>query len=252
VNYALFDGNTFVTSTGGNGDTISLATTTNQAVVKPYRIRAIYTNSCGSDTLEVMDSLWIATPNVNVSASLYRDTICTGDTTSMLIYNSEPGWDYYCSNAPFTKVDGTGGTIIIPVGPVTSGVTITVTARYKALNCLKTLPGTFPITYRATSVSVPGTLQAGVGQPLSVSATSSGFNAWDWDFGPNANPLTATGLIPVNPVFSVAGIDTITLLARLDYTCSKIIRKPVYIYGPLPGSSTVSCDVDTFIGTIPT
>jgi photosystem II stability/assembly factor-like uncharacterized protein len=252
VNYALFDGNTFVTSTGGNGDTISLATTTNQAVVKPYRIRAIYTNSCGSDTLEVIDSLWIATPNVNVSASLYRDTICTGDTTSMLIYNSEPGWDYYCSNAPFTKVDGTGGTIIIPVGPVTSGVTITVTARYKALNCLKTLPGSFPITYRATSVAVPGTLQAGVGQPLSVSATSSGFNAWDWDFGPNANPLTATGLIPVNPVFSVAGIDTITLLARLDYTCSKIIRKPVYIYGPLPGSSTVSCDVDTFIGTIPT
>lgn len=252
VTYALFDGINLVNSLGGTGNAISLTTLTNQSVVKPYRIRAIYTNSCGADTLEVIDSLFLATPAANVSASLYRDTICTGDTTTMLIYNSEPGWDYYCSNAPFTKVDGTGGTIGIPIGPLTANVTITVTARYKALNCLKNFPGTFSITYRSTSVSVPGTLQAGVGQALNVSATSSGFNAWDWDFGANANPLTATGLIPVNPVFSVAGIDTITLLARLDNTCSKIIRKPVYIYGPLPVSSTVSCDVDTFIGTIPT
>jgi hypothetical protein len=32
----------------------------------------------------------------------------------------------------------------IPVGPVTSGVTITVTARYKALNCLKNFTGFIP------------------------------------------------------------------------------------------------------------
>lgn len=253
VTYALFDGTNLIGSQNGNGNTITLTTLTNQSVVKPYRIRAINSNVCGADTLEVIDSLYLATPAANVSASLYRDTICTGDTTTMLIYNSEPGWDYYCSNAQFTKVDGNGGTIGIPIGPITSNINnFTVVARYKALNCLKTLPGTYTVVYRPTSVSVPATLQAGVGQPVTVSATSSGFNAWDWDFGPNGSPQTASGQTPTSPVYSISGIDTVTLTARLDFTCSKVVRKPVYIYGPLPVSNTVTCDVDTFIGTIAT
>jgi hypothetical protein len=251
VMYALFDGPTLITSQGGNGNTITLTTPTNQSVVKPYRIRGIFTNVCGADTLEVFDSLWIATPAANVSASLYRDTICTGDTTTMLIYNSEPGWDYYCSNAQFTKVDGNGGTIGIPIGPITSSInSFTVVARFKALNCLKTLPGTYSLTYRATSVSVPGTLQAGVGQPVTMSASSSGFNAWDWDFGPNSTPSTGIGQIPFYPVYSVSGIDTVTLTARLNFTCSKVIRKPVFIYGSLPNSSVITCSIDTMMGSI--
>ncbi|MBL7924725.1 MAG: T9SS type A sorting domain-containing protein, partial [Bacteroidia bacterium] len=254
VSYALFDGTVQVgAAQGGTGNTISFTTQNNQTTVKPYRIRAVYANSCGSDTLEVYDSLWIATPAANVSAMLYRDTICTGDTTFMLVYNSEQGWDYYCSNAQFTKVDGTGGTIGIPVGPITSGVTITVYARLKSLNCVKALSGTHPLTYRGTSVSIlPGTLQTGQGQTLAVGASSSGFNAWDWDFGPNAVPQTAGGQTPPAPVFPVAGIDTLTLTARLDYTCSKTIRKAVFVYGNLPLSSTIACDLDTFPGTIGT
>lgn len=253
VIYALFDGPTFVTSQGGNGNTITLTTLTNQSIVKPYRIRAIYSNVCGADTLEVFDSLFLATPAANVSASLYRDTICTGDTTTMLIYNSEPGWDYYCSNAQFTKIDGTGGTIGIPVGPITSNVTITVYARFKSLNCVKTLPGTFPLVYRFTSASIsPGTLQGSVGQPVNMSAVSSGNNAWDWNFGINASPSTGNGQIPTTPTYSVAGIDTVTLTARVDYTCAKTIRKPVYVYGNLPVSTTVNCDADTFSGTMGT
>ena len=254
VNYALFDGAVQVGSTqAGNGGNVTLSTATNQTIVKPYRIRAIYANTCGADTLEVLDSIWIATPASNVSATLYRDTICTGDTTYMLIYNSEPGWDYYCSNNTFLKVDGTGGTIGIPVGPITSNVTITVSARWKSLNCVKALPGSFPLTYRSTSASIsPGTLQGAVGQGINVTATSSGFNAWDWDFGTNASPLNGSGQVPVAPVYSTAGIDTATLTARLDYTCAKIIRKPVYIYGSLPVSSTISCDVDTLPATMGT
>lgn len=254
VNYALFDGAVQVgTVQGGNGNTVTLTTNTNQTTVKPYRIRAIYANSCGADTLEVFDSLWIATPAANVSAMLYRDTICTGDTTYMLIYNSEPGWDYYCSTNSFLKVDGTGGTIGIPLGPITSTATITVTARFKSLNCLKNFPGTYTLTYRNTSASItPGTLQAGVGLPVNVSATSTTFNTWDWNFGTGATPSTGSGQTPATPVYSVAGIDTITLTARLDYTCEKIIRKPVYIYGNLPISTTVTCDADTFSGTMGT
>lgn len=253
VNYALFDGTTFVTSLGGTGDTISLTTNSNQSIVKPYRIRGIYTNSCGADTLEVIDSLWIATPAANVSAMLYRDTICTGDTTYMLISNSETGWEYFCSNASWITVDGNGGAIGIPIGPITSSQTMTVGARFKSLNCYKNLPGTFTLTYRSTSVSVnPGTLQGAVGQPITMNASSTGFNAWDWDFGSAASPPTGSGQTPTAPAYSISGIDTITLTARLDYTCLKIIRKPVYVYGSLPVSNTISCDIDTAIGTIGT
>jgi hypothetical protein len=171
----------------------------------------------------------------------------------MLIYNSEPGWEYYCSNAQFTKVDGNGGTIGIPVGPITSNVTITVYARFKSLNCVKTLPGTFPLVYRVTSASIsPGTLYGSIGQAVNMSAVSSGNNAWDWNFGINASPASGNGQTPTAPVYSVAGIDTVTLTARVDYTCSKIIRKPVYIYGNLPVSTTISCDADTFSGTMGT
>jgi photosystem II stability/assembly factor-like uncharacterized protein len=253
VTYALFDGANLIGSQNGNGNTITLTTLTNQSVVKPYRIRANYSNVCGADTLEVIDSLFLATPAANVSASLYRDTICTGDTTTMVIYNSEPGWDYYCSNAQFTKVDGNGGTIGIPVGPITSNVTITVYARFKSLNCVKTLPGTFPLVYRFTSVSIsPGTLQGSIGQAVNMSAVSSGNNAWDWDFGINASPSSGNGQIPAAPVYNVAGIDSVTLTARVDYTCSKTIRKPVYIYGNLPVSTTINCDADTLSGTMGT
>lgn len=253
VSYALFDGTTQVATQGGNGDTISLSTASNQTTVKPYRIRAIYTNTCGSDTLEVFDSLWLAIPAANVSAMLYRDTICTGDTTYMLIENSEVGWDYYCSNASWIKIDGTGGTIGIPLGPISSNQTMTVVARYKDLNCSKTLPGSFTLTYISTSASInPGTLQGAVGQPITVSATSSGFNAWDWDFGSTATPLTGSGQTPTPPSYSVNGIDTITLTARLDNTCSKTLRKPVYIYGTTPASTTITCDIDTMAGTMGT
>ncbi|MFN8154796.1 MAG: T9SS type A sorting domain-containing protein [Bacteroidia bacterium] len=254
VNYTLFDGNTQVgTTQGGTGNTVTLSTATNQSTIKTYRIRATSNNVCGADTLEVFDSLWIAAPAANVSAMLYRDTICTGDTTYMLIYNSEPGWDYYCSNNTFLKVDGTGGTIGIPLGPITSSVNITVTARFKSLNCLKTLPGTFTLTYRGTSASVsPGTLQGAIGQPVNMTATSTGFNAWDWSFGNGASPLTGSGQTPSAPSYAVAGIDTVTLTARLDYTCEKIIKKPVYIYGSLPVSTTITCAADTFSGTIGT
>jgi hypothetical protein len=251
VSYRLFDGTTPVGSgQNGNNSMLTLTTATNQTVVKPYRIQAVYTNACGTDTLEVTDSLYLAIPAPNVSALLYRDTICTGDTTTMLIYNSEPGWEYYCSNATFLRVDGTGGTIGIPVGPVTGNVTITVTARFKALNCFKTLPGTFPLVFRSSSVSIPGTLQGAIGQAVNMTATSTGFNNWSWSFGANASPSTGNGQVPSPPVYSVAGIDTVVLMARLNSTCEKVLRKPVYIYGSIPASSTVLCDADTFSGTL--
>lgn len=242
VNYTLFDGAVQVASMGGNGNTVTLTTATNQSVVKPYRIRAVYNNVCGSDTVEVIDSLWIATPSPNVAAILYRDTICTGDTTYMIIFNSEPGWDYYCSNAQFVKVDGTGGAIGIPVGPITSSVTITVYARFKALNCVKALAGSFPLTLIPASLNLtPGTLQGAVGQPIAMSSTSSGYNTWLWDFGANASPATSTGQTPVAPSFSVAGIDTVILTAKLNNTCTKEIRRPVYVYGNLPVATMDTC-----------
>lgn len=251
VGYRLFDGAIQVGSVWfGTGDTITLTTATNQSVVKPYRIQAIFSNTCGADTLEVIDSLYLAIPAPNVSAMLYRDTICTGDTTTMLIYNSEPGWEYYCSNATFIRVDGNGGTIGIPVGPVTGNVTITVMARFKSVNCFKTLPGSFPLVFRSSSINIPGTLQGPVGQPIPMTATSAGFNTWLWDFGGTATPLTGSGQVPSPPTYSIAGIDTVTLTARLNNTCVKTIKKPVYIYGNLPTSTTQLCDADTLTGTI--
>lgn len=254
VFYRVYDGSIAVgTGSMGNGNSIVLSTAANQTIVKPYKIKGIISNVCGADTLEVIDSIFLSTPSTNVAAILYRDTICTGDTTTMLIYNSELGWDYYCSNAQFTKIDGTGGTIGIPVGPITSNVTILVYARFKSLNCVKTLPGTFPLVYRFTSASIsPGTLQGSVGQPINMTAISSGNNAWDWDFGINASPATGNGQTPTAPSYNVAGIDSVTLTARVDYTCSKTIRKPVYIYGNLPVSTTINCDADTFSGTMGT
>jgi photosystem II stability/assembly factor-like uncharacterized protein len=247
VNYALFDGTLQVgISKFGTGSSLTFITSANQTIVKPYSIRGVYTNSCGSDTLIVQDSLYIAIPATNVSALLYRDTVCTGDTTSMLVYNSEPGWEYYCSNATSVRVAGNGGTILIPVGPITSNVTITVNARFIAENCLKTLPGSFALRFISSSASIlPGTLQGAVNQPITMTASSTGFNTWLWNFGQNASPATGTGNVPTTPSYNLAGIDTVTLTLRLNGTCEKIVRKPVFVYSIIAPSSLDTCSIDT-------
>ncbi|MFM9009065.1 MAG: hypothetical protein ACKORE_10855, partial [Bacteroidota bacterium] len=247
VNYALFDGtNQIGISKFGTGGTLTFLTATNQTVVKPYRIRGVYVNACGADTLYVEDSLYIAIPAASVSAMLYRDTICTGDTTTMLVYNSEPGWEYYCSNATNIRVQGNGGTIQIPIGPITSTVTITVNALFIAQSCLKTLPGTFTLRFISSSASiVPGTLQGAPNQAITMSASSTGYNTWLWNFGQNASPSTGTGNVPVAPSYTQSGIDTVTLTLRLDNTCERVVKKAVYVYNTLAASSLDTCSVDT-------
>ncbi|MCE2847118.1 MAG: T9SS type A sorting domain-containing protein [Sphingobacteriales bacterium] len=247
VNYALFDGtNQIGISKFGTGGTLTFLTAANQTVVKPYRIRGVYVNACGADTLFVEDSLYIAIPAANVSALLYRDTICTSDTTSMLVYNSEPGWEYYCSNATQIRVQGNGGTILIPVGPITSNVTITVNARFIAQNCLKTLPGSFPLRFISSSASiVPGTLQGAPNQPITISASSTGYNTWLWNFGQSASPSTGVGSVPGTASYNQPGIDTVTLTLRLDNTCERVVKKAVYVYSTLAPSTLDTCSVDT-------
>lgn len=252
VLYRVFDGSVAV-SPGqfGNGDTIRLVLSANQGQVKPYTLRGVFSNACGSDTLEMTDSLYIATIAPAVSAILYRDTICTGDTTTMIISNSEPGWEYYTSNNSTLRVDGNGGTIGIPVGPISSTQTITVFARFKSSNCFRTFPGTQTLRFISTSLNItPGTLQGASAQPISLSASGAGFNSWTWDFGPNANPSNGTGQTPPAPSFVNTGIDTISVTARLNNTCERTIKKAVYIYGPLPASSTLTCRTDTFPATM--
>jgi len=256
MTYSLFDGGVQVgTSKFGTGGTISLLTATNQSVVKPYTIRAIANNGCGNNTLDVYDSLWLAIPHSSLTMMLSRDTICLGDTTFLVIQNSEIGWEYFCTVNQNPIVEGTGGTIAIPILPQPSPYPFLVTlrARYKRLACVYQMPNSFPVYYFPTTVAIgPGTLQGSVGQPVNMFATSTYFNNWEWTFGNNAFPLNGSGQIPSPPIYTNVGVDTVILTVKLYNACTQVVRKPVYIYSNPPVSSTLLCDVDTsgaYMGT---
>ncbi|MBK9636458.1 MAG: T9SS type A sorting domain-containing protein [Bacteroidetes bacterium] len=250
VFYRVYDGNIAVgTGTMGNGNSIVLSTAANQTIVKPYKIRGIITNVCGDDTLEVIDSIFISKPATNVTAAYYRDTVCTGDTTYMLVYNSQPGWEYYLGTQSFIKIQGNGGTIGIPVPAISSNKNHTVIASLISHGCTSQIGGTYLLTYMFASVNIlPGTLMGAVNQPIAITSSGSGFNSWDWDFGPNATPASFSGANPTPVSFNTQMVDTIIITAKLNNTCEKIVKRPVYIYGVPVASSMDTCKLDTSNG----
>ena len=191
--------------------------------VGTYYYRVIVSSSCGPNVTSDSKTLTVnALPNAGLTVG-GTSTICEGSSTNITVASSENGVSYQLrdnSNNPVgNAVTGTGGTISLPTGNLTTTTTFNVLAANATTLCSVQLTETETVTVEATPVNptlaskTPN--QATVCQGSQVSATftnGSGGNGIDsYEYSTN-DGLNWSAYTPSNNI--TVGTQTVKVRGR--------------------------------------
>jgi hypothetical protein len=207
--YTLVDNSThttkYSTSMVGTGGTITFTTfnmTANTIVTAAaLKVSPVSCSNYETDTALVkVNNL----PNAALTVTATSSSVCNGSSTSITISSSESGIQYQLRDASYNNIGsaitGTGGTISLSTGALTSTTTFNILATdvTKSTNCNTQMSTTPTITVTTVTTSNAGSTQTicGTSTALAGNTPSNGTGTWTVVSGSgsftNANSATTT------------------------------------------------------------
>jgi photosystem II stability/assembly factor-like uncharacterized protein len=254
VQYKLRNQFTQIGSTqNGNGSTLTFSTG-NLSATTLLNVLGTMSGSCGTDTDKINITIYIDGPSPSTSFSLAKDSICAGDSTELIVLNSQAGWNYKfdCSNLSGTNnpVPGTGGTIHIPL-PIVNANTFIIRLRVISPNGCSTLLSP-PDTLRSVNPYLSFSPSRGTIMENDTVTFHAGYTlpTMNWNFGPGTTPSTFTGQVPPPVRYSQVGIDTITVVGMFSNNCVATYKNSVIVADSAAPIPLTICSTDTSGGNI--
>lgn len=226
-----------------------------------YNVTYTVVNSAGcSDTYS--NSITVS-PNPILSAS--ANTVCLNLTTVFTNSSSVAAPDNIVSWAwDFDNNGTTDNTAQFPTNTFTTVGTHTV--ELKAITnsgCRDSV--NIPVIVNAIQTAVFTASNACVNAPIGLNnlttvTAPAVINSYNWDFGSDATPATATGYNPTAPSYSTSGVKTITLSLSATPSCTANLVQTIQVYAQpvanfsvsevCQGNATVFTDLSTPTGSI--
>jgi hypothetical protein len=188
VNYQLRNNatNTAVGSAvAGNGGTINLPTG-NLGSTTTFNVLATNTTTSCAVQMSITVAVMVYPFPTDKTVSAASSSVCSGNATNILVATSQSGVNYQlrdnATNAAVgSAVTGTGGTINLPTGILTSATTFNVLATNSSAACSVQMSSTATVTVTALpTVTISTNYCIGGGK---VRLTSSSQNSYLWSTG---------------------------------------------------------------------
>ncbi|HRD53350.1 MAG TPA: PKD domain-containing protein [Flavobacteriales bacterium] len=199
-------------------------TATSLGATTTLLIRGVRTSVCGNSTLDVPVNFTVFNSSPGTTFALATDSLCVPGATSLIIQNTlSPGYSYFYTTLGLPAspvVPGNGGTIEIPLPPITTGLpaqyTFTLRVNYTGLICPATLPNpaVLNVFSELFSISVLDTALV-VGQSFDPNSVPGVYNNIQWDFGNGAVPQTFSGANPPVITYTQPGTSNVVVNATL-------------------------------------
>jgi photosystem II stability/assembly factor-like uncharacterized protein len=242
VSYRLMSNNVQIgTPQIGNGGTLNFITQL-LASTTIFEIEASATNTCGTNTISsVPVTITVASVNDQLAVSSVDDSICSNQSTFVLLNNSVVGVIYSLRNGATqigTSQTGTGGTLSFPTGSIASTTTFNIRG-INSQGCWAQMVST-ALVYVDSPIAQIGVVPSNVNinTPISLINNSTA-TSYFWNFGSSAIPQTST---LVNPVvtFTSSGTQQIILGASLGQ-CTSYDTLITQASNPIPSGSGIVC-----------
>jgi len=202
--------------------------------------RCVVSSSCGSPSSATSNTVTLTVtnpPSAALAVSAAAASVCSGTGTNVNVALSESGVSYQLRNGSSpvgSPVTGTGGTISLPTGNLTSATTFNVLATLSGCTAVQ-LTQTATVNVDASPNTPTGTASysATTGSALAISATVGVGETVDWFTGSCGGTQVATGQTSL----SIASVSqgTTTYYARARNTTT--------------GCNSAACLTVTVVGT---
>ncbi|MBK8708822.1 MAG: PKD domain-containing protein [Flavobacteriales bacterium] len=244
TSYRLYRGGVPVgNAQNGNGGVLNFGTgviTANDTVVLVADRTVI---GCGSTSTSDTLTILMATPSAAFALAPLESALCYGDSTVIVLPVSALNTSYrlYKGNTAFgLAVNGTGGALNLPTGPLTTTTTFSVRATHVS-GCMATATATAtiqvqdPRAYFNLSAINP---VAGVAVDA-LNTTDVPGGTYLWQFGAGAMPQTSTATSPTGIVFG-SGVHDVQLTVTSPAGCQHTRTVRVHGIAPLSASGCLA------------
>ncbi|MCC6283318.1 MAG: hypothetical protein IT262_22115 [Saprospiraceae bacterium] len=183
-----------------------------------YRLHGSLTDECGTVESEAQITVQVTPiPLYNEFTAIpEHPLVCEGDSTVILVSNSISGATYQWVGGISGEALGTGGTLIIPTGPIGYNAVYSFTVFNGG--CYRYFQNAATVTADLVySVQNARHYTETAGHPITITNYSYGAS-FQWDFGATAQPPTSAALSPT-VVFPEPGLYPVRLIAANTIGC---------------------------------
>jgi len=222
----------------GSGSTLTFTSGATSGT-NSFSIKGSKTNSCFVDSVVNFKTIYSATALTSTLFYVSRDTVCYGDTASLIIPNSVVGYKYTWYNATLlttgtTFINGTGSTIVIPLSARTGDHSFAPKAIHISKGCssifipAKLIRANKPATYFTMNNFNPE-----IGETIySINNSINPTGTCQWSFGVGASIPFSSAITPLPITYSSTGQRTIKLVNTTAFGCKDSLMKNLNVIAP--------------------